>query len=285
MSHEVFISYSKTDKLVADVLCGRLEGAGIPCWIAPRDVPPGSEWAAAIMHGIAMCRIMVMVYSANSNQSPQVRREVKIAFDKSLIVIPFRLEDVPMHSSLEYFCGSVHWLDALTPPLEKHIGALVEQAKAILEPELKQRDESRARIQAATIKTENDDQDSRISSSAPPDLTGEWEGEWRRDGGSISHRGRFALSQTGTRLTARMRVTFEKRGQLTILTEELRGLVTLPKVILQGEATEYETRGLSTSYLLDHFELQLENNGNLLVGIFYSRKGPGRASFKRIKAI
>jgi hypothetical protein len=38
MTHEVFISHASLDKPMADVVCTALEGAGIRCWIAPRDV-------------------------------------------------------------------------------------------------------------------------------------------------------------------------------------------------------------------------------------------------------
>ncbi len=39
-------------------------------------------------------RLMVLVFSAHSNASPQVRREVERAIHKQLPVLPFRLEDI-----------------------------------------------------------------------------------------------------------------------------------------------------------------------------------------------
>jgi hypothetical protein len=47
-------------------------------------------------------------------------------------VIPFRIEDVPPGKSLDYFIGSVHWLDALTPPLEQHLKRLVQNVRTLL---------------------------------------------------------------------------------------------------------------------------------------------------------
>jgi hypothetical protein len=49
MAHDVFISYSNQDKAVADAVCAMLEASKIRCWIAPRDVPPGQPWPAAII--------------------------------------------------------------------------------------------------------------------------------------------------------------------------------------------------------------------------------------------
>jgi hypothetical protein len=42
MAHDVFISYSKNDKLTADAVGAKLEAAHIRCWIAPRDIFAGA---------------------------------------------------------------------------------------------------------------------------------------------------------------------------------------------------------------------------------------------------
>ncbi len=93
-SHEVFISYSTKDKPWADAACAVLEGHRIRCWIAPRDIVPGTEWGAAIIGGIDGSKIVVLIFSGHANESSQVRREVKHAISKGLSVLPFRVEDV-----------------------------------------------------------------------------------------------------------------------------------------------------------------------------------------------
>lgn len=133
MSHDVFISYSSLDKAVADAACAALEAAGIRCWIAPRDITPGKEWGAAIIEGINKSRVMVLIFSAHANDSPQIRREVERAVHKGIAIIPLRIEDIMPTQSLEYFIGTVHWLDALTPPMESHLRRLIESVKAILQ--------------------------------------------------------------------------------------------------------------------------------------------------------
>jgi hypothetical protein len=133
MSHDVFISYSSLDKAIADATCAALEAAGIRCWIAPRDITPGKEWGAAIIDAINECRVMVLVFSAHANDSPQIRREVERAVHKGVAIIPLRIENIMPTQSLEYFIGTVHWLDALTPPLEGHLRRLTESVKAILQ--------------------------------------------------------------------------------------------------------------------------------------------------------
>lgn len=129
---DVFISHSHDDKSTADAICATLEAKQVRCWIAPRDIVPGQEWGEAIIEGINACSIMVLVYSSASNGSKQVRREVERAINRGAILIPFRIENVPMSKTMEFFLSSHHWLDALTPPLEAHLEALTTTVRSLL---------------------------------------------------------------------------------------------------------------------------------------------------------
>lgn len=124
MAHDVFISYSHQDKPFADAVCSSLEGDGIRCWIAPRDVLPGADWTESILAALVGCRAVVLVFSTHANQSIQVRREVERAVNKGKIIVPFRVENVLPAGSLEYTLSTTHWLDAITPPLEQHLRTL-----------------------------------------------------------------------------------------------------------------------------------------------------------------
>jgi len=132
MESKVFISHASKDKATADAVCQQLEFAGIKCWVAPRDIKAGSDWTEGIIEGIDSCQVFVLVFSENANVSEHVRREVAKAFSLGLAVIPFRIENVVPHGSLAYFLGTVHWLDAITAPLDRHLGDLTERVKQLL---------------------------------------------------------------------------------------------------------------------------------------------------------
>jgi hypothetical protein len=133
MAIDVFVSYSHADKATADAACAMLEGSGVRCWIAPRDIPPGSQWAGAVISAIDHCRVMVLIFSAQANISNQIHREVERAISKGIPVIPLRIEEVNPTNSMEYYLGAIHWLDALTPPLEEHLQRLTETVKSYLD--------------------------------------------------------------------------------------------------------------------------------------------------------
>lgn len=133
MAHDVFISYAHQDRAVANAACSTLENSGIRCWIAPRDVTPGLDWSAEIIEAISNSQLMILIYSEHSNRSNQIKREVERAVNRGIIIVPFRIQDVPMSKSLEYFISSPHWMDALTPPLEKHLHYLAKTVRLLLD--------------------------------------------------------------------------------------------------------------------------------------------------------
>jgi hypothetical protein len=133
MEFDAFISYSSRDKTAADAACAVLESTGVRCWIAPRDIRPGVEYGTAIIDAIERCRVMVLIFSSSANESRQIHREIERVVSKGIPIVPVRIEDVMPTKSMEYFLGAIHWLDALTPPLEGHLQKLAETVKAILQ--------------------------------------------------------------------------------------------------------------------------------------------------------
>jgi hypothetical protein len=133
LAHDVFISYSHRDKLIADSVCAIVEGAAVRCWIAPRDIRPGADWGESIAEGIDQCRVLVLIFSSNSNGSRQVQREVARAFNHGLTIVPVRIEAVEPNKALAFNIEGFHWLDALTEPREQYLRELARHIKAILE--------------------------------------------------------------------------------------------------------------------------------------------------------
>lgn len=132
MAHDVFISHSSNNRTVANAVCAALEGIGIRCWIAPRDVLPGRSYSGEITRAIQQSRAFVLIFSAQSNNSEQVLREVQLAANSHLHIVQFRIEPVTPSDDLEYYLSGPHWLDAVTPPLENHLEQLRTSMKALL---------------------------------------------------------------------------------------------------------------------------------------------------------
>jgi hypothetical protein len=132
MEYDVFVSYSHPDKASADAACATLEQAGIRCWIAPRDIVPGTDWSESIINAIEGAKVFVLIFSKHANVSPQIKREVERAVSKGVPIIPVRIEDTAPSKALEYFISTPHWLDAFTPPLEERLTQLAAAVRALL---------------------------------------------------------------------------------------------------------------------------------------------------------
>ena len=123
MAHDIFVSHSNKDKIAADAVVAHLERDGLRCWCAPRDILPGASWASSIVQGINSCKAMVVIFSANANQSDHIRREVERAVNHGIPIVPVRIEDVLPQGDLEYFLSSSHWMDAISAVSSPHTKA------------------------------------------------------------------------------------------------------------------------------------------------------------------
>ncbi|MCM1365074.1 MAG: toll/interleukin-1 receptor domain-containing protein [Faecalibacterium sp.] len=108
----VFISYSSNELEIATKVCNFLEVNGIPCWIAPRNIDAGINYASQIVSAIKQCEVLVLLASENTNASDHVGNEVSIAFDNKKIIIPFKLQDFKFTDEYLYFLGRKHWIEA-----------------------------------------------------------------------------------------------------------------------------------------------------------------------------
>ena len=110
---DVFLSHSSKDKPIADKVCQFLEEKGLSCWIAPRNIVPGSDWAASISTAITASKVFLLIYSENSAASSQVGRELSLAESKDdVFVVPYKVDETELSGSFEYYLTGAHWISA-----------------------------------------------------------------------------------------------------------------------------------------------------------------------------
>jgi hypothetical protein len=125
-----FISYASEDESVARTISEYLERTGVSCWIAPRDVRPGADYASEIIDGIESSGVLVLVLSEHANSSEFVKREVERAVSKGKPIFPVRVREVVPSKSLELFISSAEWVDAWQPPIEQYLGRLADSIRS-----------------------------------------------------------------------------------------------------------------------------------------------------------
>ena len=129
VEQRVFISHASDDREIAGAVCAALETAGIGCWIAPRDIPPGVLWASSINEAIRTSQIIVLIYTERAKASSHVLREMERAAAYDVRVLPFRVTTVEPSGTLAYYIGASQWLDVGGKPWEEQLGHLAETTR------------------------------------------------------------------------------------------------------------------------------------------------------------
>ncbi len=106
MEYDVFISYGTYDRTVAESLCAYLEDGGLRCWIAPRNIASGSNYAGEITRAVRSVGTVVVICSRKSCHSNHIKNEVTLAFNQNKRILPYCLDDNPFDDDMEYFLSS-----------------------------------------------------------------------------------------------------------------------------------------------------------------------------------
>jgi formylglycine-generating enzyme required for sulfatase activity len=122
---QIFISYSSKDQKVARTICTTLENRGLACWVSFRNVKPGQNHQEQIVKAIHSAKIMVLVFTAQANNSNEIKKELALASQNNLVVIPVRIEDVIPSGAFAYELATRQWID-MFDDWENSIAQLVE---------------------------------------------------------------------------------------------------------------------------------------------------------------
>jgi len=107
----VFLSHSSANAQQAKDICDIVEQSGYKCFLAPRDIRSGCEYAEEIINGIDNCDVMLLLLSEEANSSPHVLREIERAVSKKIPIMVYKLEQVQLSKSMEYFLMTHQWLN------------------------------------------------------------------------------------------------------------------------------------------------------------------------------
>jgi TolB-like protein/Flp pilus assembly protein TadD len=122
---DVFISYASHDTPVADAIVEALERHGLRCWIAPRNVVPGSLYADEIVGAINDAKVIILVLSEHAVASPHVGKEIERASSKRRRIIALRTDSAPLTRAFEYFLSESQWIDVGANGADAAIASLV----------------------------------------------------------------------------------------------------------------------------------------------------------------
>jgi hypothetical protein len=124
----VFLSHRpESEGPLARRLAEDLESHGVRCWVAPRDVDPGSTWPQAIEAGLRACTHVAVLATERAMASRAVRQELQIAemleLDGRVVLVPLLLERLELPLWLRVTQG-VDFTTSYADGLEALLGTL-----------------------------------------------------------------------------------------------------------------------------------------------------------------
>jgi hypothetical protein len=111
MSADIFISFASQDARVARTICTALENRGFTCWISARNIHPGENFQSAIVKAIRGAKVLLLVFTSNSNRSEEMTKELALASQQKLMVVPLRVENVDPSDAFAYEFATRQWID------------------------------------------------------------------------------------------------------------------------------------------------------------------------------
>ncbi|HML50645.1 MAG TPA: toll/interleukin-1 receptor domain-containing protein [Propionicimonas sp.] len=111
----LFLSYAAADEEFARSIADELGGYGFRTWFMTRDVRAGSAFTEEIAFAIREADALILLYSFNSARSKGCSRELALADDLDLPVIPIRLDATPLSERFSYLLAGVQWIDWQAP--------------------------------------------------------------------------------------------------------------------------------------------------------------------------
>jgi len=114
MSAEVFVSYSSQDFEEVHRIVEQLRSTGVSVWMDEGGIEAARLWSEAIVDAINDCKVLIMMVSSHSTDSPNVVKEVMLSSESGKVILPIYLEEAEIPSRLKYQLTGIQHLEAFS---------------------------------------------------------------------------------------------------------------------------------------------------------------------------
>lgn len=104
-----------------------LEARGRSCWIAPRDIPAGSDYPHEIVVGIQRTEAFLILLSPAAVLSKHILRELELAVSAGRKILPLRVGKVELNPSMTFLLAGVQWIEVTEDEVRDHPGRIAER--------------------------------------------------------------------------------------------------------------------------------------------------------------
>jgi hypothetical protein len=127
---QTFISHSRKDEPTAVLVYDGLVARGVNCWISCNDVRPGRNYQDEIAGALDDCSAVILIWSANANSSPEIQKEIGLAAQNNILVIPLKIDNSMPTRGFKYNLVTTQWTE-LFPGFENTLDKISRDIKQI----------------------------------------------------------------------------------------------------------------------------------------------------------
>jgi hypothetical protein len=120
-SKYVFISYSRMDQERVLPIVERLRQSGVTAWIDQEGIDGASFWAEEIVNAIRGCTVFLFMISENSVDSSHTNRELALAAERNLPILPIYLSRAELPARTAYQLAGIHYIEMFDGPTERAV--------------------------------------------------------------------------------------------------------------------------------------------------------------------
>ncbi len=112
----VFISYASVDRARVLEVATDLDAIGVEYWLDQADIPGGTSYGPEIVDGIKNAAALVLMCSAASLASRNVKQEIQLAWKHDRPILPLMLEQMFFPDDVSYWLEGAQWIEVLNKP-------------------------------------------------------------------------------------------------------------------------------------------------------------------------
>lgn len=106
-NYDIFISYSRQDKEMVDMICKRLDDNNISYFRDIFDITISSTFTEALADAILSCKLVLFIASKHSYASNYTSKEVTFAYQNHIAIMPLLVDNTPMPTHLQFMFSDV----------------------------------------------------------------------------------------------------------------------------------------------------------------------------------
>ncbi len=112
----IFVSYASADRERVLPVVAALERAGVGAWIDRKGIHGGANYAREIAEAIKGAAAFVLMASALSLASRNVKQEIAVGWEYERPYLPLLLERVTIPDDVKYWLTAAQWVEVLDTP-------------------------------------------------------------------------------------------------------------------------------------------------------------------------